>query len=179
MILTLCCLRYWDAVFNKLGATHECQVRDWMWWCGTDVNTCALKNRLCIISRENNKVAKVQVGVQAYQSCSSVFSTPLGRIWLMPTIYGLRWCLGRSGSSRTVCSGWNTELAAAWIRPSWEGKLTSTFVFSAVYLFLSDPSQVKPDVSWVNDFSIHSVISCRASAMDFSLAAFLDPGMRG
>lgn len=169
-------------MFSKLGDIHECQVRDCTWWCGTDVNTCALKIRLCIVSGKNNSVTRVQAGVLAYQSRSWVFNTALGRIWLMPTIYGLRWW---SGSSRTVCSGWNVQLAAAWIRPNWEAKLTSVFVFSAGYLFHSDPSQVKPDVSWVSDFSTHSVIYCsgfqgsRASAMDFSLAAFLDPGMRG
>lgn len=130
------------------------------WSCKTVVNTCALKIRPCIISRENNSVTRVRAGVLAYQSCSLFFKASLGRLWLMPTICGLTWCLVRSGSSRTVCSGWNVELTAAWIKPSREGKLTSIFVFSAVYLFLSDPSQIQPDVSWVSDFSTHSVFYC-------------------
>lgn len=154
------------------------------WWCEIAVNTCALKIRLCIIKRENS-VTRVQAGVLAYQSCSLVFNTPLGRLWLMPTICGLNWCLGRSGSSRTVCSGWNVELSAARIRPSWEGRLTSTFVFSAVYLFLSDPfpSQARCQLGQWFQHTLCYLLQWLLGKQNFShgllLSCFLDPGMRG
>lgn len=138
------------------------------WWCETDVNTCALKIRLCIISRENNSVTRVQAGVLAYQPCSLVFNIPLGKFWLMPTICGVRWCLGRSGSSRTVCSAWNVELAAAWIRASWEGKFTSTFVFSAVcLLFLTLPKSSQMSAGSV--ISAHTLLSTAVASREAEL----------
>lgn len=147
-------------LFSVNWVTFRSVRSEMTWWCEIPVNTCAFKIRLSIISRENNSVTRVQAGVLADQSCSLVSTPPLGRLWFMPTICGLRWCLGRSGSSRTLCGGWNVELSAAWIRLSWEGKLTATFVFSAVYLFFSDPSWVKPNVSWVSDFSTNTVFYC-------------------